>query len=99
MHLLIQVFFFVLICFGMTNILAYGSIFNRIRPKHHFFSCPMCIGFWVGVLLSFFPNLFFSFPIDGVTQFMSGSISSGTSYILCNLFNDDGLQIKIRREK
>ena len=44
--------FFILACFGMTQILVYGEIFDKIRPKHQFFHCPMCIGFWVGLLVT-----------------------------------------------
>jgi hypothetical protein len=50
--------FFVLVAYGMTQIIVYGSIFNKVRPaKERFwglaelFHCPMCMGFWVGVFL------------------------------------------------
>jgi len=37
---------FILACYGLTNILTYGKIFDKIRPKEHFFHCSMCVGFW-----------------------------------------------------
>jgi hypothetical protein len=88
-----------LVAFGMTNILVYGSIFDSIRPKHKFFHCAQCMGFWVGVFLFFlfwlsgvdlFPN-----PIVGAFAF--GCVSSGTSYVLCNLCDDNGVKVKFLR--
>ena len=47
--------YFVLAAYGLTQILVYGNIFNKVRPTEGWFgellSCPMCTGFWVGVLL------------------------------------------------
>lgn len=98
---------FILVCFGCTNILAYGSIFNAIRPKHKFFHCPMCIGFWVGVLFSFFLPLPIEYIIpswittdadvstfmkDGIALFAGGCLSSGTSYMLAMIIGDGGIQ-------
>ena len=49
---------FILCAYGLTQILVYGSIFDKIRPKKtwlngfgELFHCPMCMGFWVGALL------------------------------------------------
>ncbi len=86
---------FILGCFGLTQILAYGSIFDRVRPEHKFFHCPMCLGFWVGILI------FALFWLVGIQMFsdvylgsvLFGFISSGTSYVLCQLFGDDGINI------
>ena len=48
---------FVLTAYGMTFIVVYGKIFEDIRPKKDYakkwntlFHCPLCMGFWVGVL-------------------------------------------------
>lgn len=96
-----ELFCFILICFGCTNILAYGKIFNAIRPKYHFFHCPMCIGFWVGVFFSFFlkmPILISStewlniYMKDGFNAFACGCLSSGTSYILAMMIGDEGIR-------
>ena len=92
-----MIFLFVLICYGLTQILAHGKIFNKIRPKHYYFSCPMCMGFPVGIII------FLCFWFSGIKLFLNpylgsilfGFISSGTSYALCSLFGDNGLRINI----
>ena len=86
---------FILACYGMTMTLVYGRIFEKIRPKHHFFHCTMCTGFWVGIIVNFLlwllnKDIFNSIIIG---SFLSGCISSGTSYFLSKLVLDDGLRI------
>lgn len=83
---------FILACYGMTMIVVYGSIFNAIRPKHHFFHCCLCMGFWVGIANSFLMPTGFNF-------FTAGCISAGTSYLLSRLVNDDGILINLKKEK
>ena len=78
---------FILACYGMTMILVYGKIFDSVRPKHHFFHCTMCTGFYVGLFNWFLLNLPFNF-------FIAGCISSGTSYLLSRIVDDDGIAIK-----
>lgn len=88
--------FFILICYGLTQILVYGKILDQIRPKHHFFHCPMCVGFhvgWIVCLLSYHTNII-NFNINFVTAVLLGFLSSGTSYVLIMLFGDNGLNIK-----
>ena len=56
----------------------------------------MCIGFWVGVFL-FGINKWtelFSFEVSMANFLILGGLSSGTSYVLSMLFDDDGLKIK-----
>ena len=91
---------FILVAYGLTQILVYGSILNSIRPKEgslgELFQCPMCMGFWVGVFLcviSPFTPLF-TFEPNFVTPILLGCLSSGTSYILCQTFDDEGIKIK-----
>ena len=94
-----ELLYFVLASYGLTQILVYGNIFNKVRPTEGWFgellSCPMCTGFWVGVLL---------FGINGYTELFTyeynlanllilGWLSSGTSYILNVIFCDNGIQI------
>ena len=86
--------YFILCAYGLTQILVYGSVFRKIRPKHHFFHCPMCIGFWVGVFLvgiNRYTELF-TFDNNIVNYLLLGCLSSGTSYILCTLFGDNGVK-------
>ena len=75
--------YFILCAYGLTQILAFSKILEPIRPKHHFFHCPMCVGFWVGVFLwaiSPFTQLFI-FDSSIVTALILGCLSSGTSYV------------------
>jgi hypothetical protein len=97
-----ELIIFILVCYGLTQVLTIGSVFKSIRPKHEFFHCSMCMGFWVGVLIYFLMgfvgvNLFaFSSPIAlFFSCFLAGCLSSGTSYFLCKLIGDDGLNIHI----
>ena len=86
--------YFVLCAYGLTQILVYGTIFDKIRPKHHLFHCPMCVGFWAGVFLvgiNRYTELFI-FDNNIINYFLLGCLSSGTSYILCTLFGDNGVK-------
>lgn len=86
-----QLIFFILACFGATLILTYGRIFDYIRPRYHFFHCPMCIGFWVGACFGFFGiGIAVSFKL-----FMWACLASGTSYALCTIFDDTGIKVHI----
>jgi len=89
--------YFIFSAYGLTQLLIYGTIFNKIRPKNKFFHCPMCLGFHIGYILYFIFRLnniiLFEDFISGA--FLCGCISSGTSYILCRLFDDEGLKIRI----
>ena len=94
-----QLLYFILCAYGMTQILVYGKVFEPLRPPKEklggFFHCPMCLGFWVGVFL-FFLNPFtelFSFGMNLSNCFLLGCLSSGTSYMLCMLFDDNGLRV------
>ncbi len=87
---------FILACYGLTQVLVYGSIFNSIRPKHHFFHCPMCMGFWAGVivcLISPWTELF-TFETNLVNLLLCGWLSSGTRYALCMIIGDEGINVK-----
>ena len=95
---------FVLCAYGLTQIIVYGKVFNRIRPVNgklgELFNCPMCMGFHVGwflMLLSPFTELF-SFEVSVFNFFLLGWLSSGTSYILNMVFGDHGIQISTNTE-
>tara|TARA_Y100000592_G_C5479941_1_gene324730 strand:+ start:5885 stop:6229 length:345 start_codon:yes stop_codon:yes gene_type:complete len=93
-----EILYFILCSYGLTQILVYSKIFEKIRPRHYFFHCPMCVGFWVGallVLLNPFTELF-TFDVSVVNLFLMGWLSSGTSYALCMLISDGGLQYEYR---
>jgi hypothetical protein len=93
-----NILLFILICFGITKILTQGAIFNSIRPKHKFFHCPLCVSTWLGFLV--FLGFWFSgiklFPNIYLGTFFFGCISSGTSYILCYIIDDNGLNINLK---
>ena len=91
--------YFILAAYGLTQILVYGSIFNRIRPRKEtlggFFHCPMCIGFWVGIFLCGVNpwTELFTYELTVMNFLICGWISSGTSYILNMIFGDCGINI------
>jgi hypothetical protein len=81
---------FVLACYGATMIAVYGKIFDSIRPKATLFHCTMCLGFWVGVAFTFLLEVPFN-------AFIGGCISSGCSYFISRLVDDDGILIKVKK--
>ena len=93
--------YFILTAYGLTQILIFGTIFNKIRPSKQWlggfgklFHCPMCMGFWVGVFL-FGINRYtelFTFEYKMANLFILGWLSSGTSYILNMVFGDNGVK-------
>mgnify|MGYP000085365914 FL=1 len=93
--------YFVLAAFGLTQILVYGSIFDPIRPSSgklgQLFHCSMCLGFWVGAFLfgiNGYTELF-TFEYTFANLFILGWLSSGTSYVLSMIFCDNGIQIGV----
>lgn len=94
-----NVIIFILCCYGLTQILCYGKIFNSIRPKDgklgELFSCSMCTGFWVGLILWLLNPLtqLFIFDDNLFTGFLLGCLSSGTSYLLDKIVSDEGIKI------
>lgn len=90
---------FILACYGLTMILVYGKIFNKIRPKNGFFgdlfSCTLCTGFWVGIFVNFLMFLMNKNIYDGIIgNIICGFISSGTSYFLSKIVLDNGIRIE-----
>lgn len=99
---MLQLIYFILIAYGLTQILCYASILKQIRPTKgklgELFKCPMCMGFWVGLFLcgvSPYTELF-SFEQSFINFILLGCLSSGTSYILNMGVGDDGINIKIK---
>tara|TARA_B100000073_G_scaffold232267_1_gene194065 strand:- start:126 stop:428 length:303 start_codon:yes stop_codon:yes gene_type:complete len=94
-----ELIYFILSAYGLTQILVYGSILNSIRPKEgklgELFHCPMCMGFWSGIFL-FGINVFtelFTFEYNLANLLILGCLSSGTSYALNMVFGDEGIKI------
>ena len=94
---------FVLAAYGLTQILVYGTIFDKVRPTKgklgELFSCPMCLGFWVGVFLWGINRQteLFTFEYTVANLLILGCVSSGTSYMLNMIIGDCGLKIEQTR--
>ena len=96
--------YFLLIAHGLTQILVYGKIFDNIRPTEgrlgQLFSCSMCMGFWSGVFLwvtNDYTTLF-NYDFSVLTGFFLGCLSSGSSYIMSVLFDDEGIKVSKKVE-
>ena len=68
-----------LVVFGITNIVVVSNLFERFRklvyPVTTVFHCPMCLGFWVGGVLSYIwrsptGNIFFDAILGSVASWM-----------------------------
>ena len=99
-----QLITYILASYGLTLILLYGSIFNSIRPKEgklgELFKCPLCMGFWSGViilLISAWSGLF-NYEINLASLLTMGWLSAGTSYFLDMIVDDFGFKVT-RRNK
>ena len=102
---MVEILLFVLVAYGMTQILVYSDmpVIKKLRPHKasykgygKVFHCPMCMGFHVGwflMLLSPWTELF-TFEISLANALLLGCLSSATSYVLNMVFGDDGIQIK-----
>jgi len=96
----VELLYFILCSFGLTQILVYGSVFDSIRPKHHFFHCTMCIGFWVGAFLWSINDLteLFNFDYKIINMLLLGCLSSGSSYVLNTIFGDGGIKHEFKQQ-
>lgn len=95
-----KLIFFILICYGLTGVLAFSPLFDRVRPKRRFFHCPMCLGFWVGLVIFsiFWSCEWYLYPVYWIGLPLYGFLSSGTSYFLHMLVGDGGFRIERSRE-
>ena len=96
--------YFILTAYGLTQILVYGKIFDAIRPSKKilkgFFHCPMCIGFWAGTFLFGINGCteLFTFEYSLANLFILSWLASGTSYILTMIVTDNGFQMGVNKE-
>jgi hypothetical protein len=94
----VDLLYFILCAYGLTQIIVYGTIFDRIRPQQAvlggLFHCPMCMGFWIGIFLFGINDLteLFSFDYNYINAFLLGCLSSGTSYAFNMIFGDNGVK-------
>jgi fructose-specific phosphotransferase system IIC component len=98
----VDLIYFVLTAFGLTQILVYGKLFDGIRPSKKvwkgFFHCPMCVGFWVGAFL-FGVNRWtelFTFEYGLVNFFVLSWLASGTTYLLTMFLSDFGFRVEVK---
>lgn len=90
---MINLLLFIGACYGITNILVFGSIFegsrNLLRTNSKFFgdlvSCMMCTSFWVGALVSmtvYSPTLTSGFTNHPLNVFFDAAFASGVVWLL-----------------
>ena len=93
--------YFILASYGLTQLLVYAKVFDKIRPSAYLFHCPMCMGFHVGWLLWAINGQteLFNYDYSIVTAFILGCVSSAVSYIGNMVFGDQGINFKIWSEK
>ena len=92
---------FILASYGMTFLIVYASIFNKIRPRPDWlwgigklFHCALCMGFHVGWFL-FAINRWtelFTFDYTVANFLICGCVGSGTSFMLSMLIQDKGVR-------
>ena len=91
---------FTVIVYGLTQILVYGKIFDKIRPTQgwlgELLSCPMCTGFWVGVFLWYLSSYteLINFDESFITALLCGFAGSAAGYVPNILFDDNGIKIE-----
>ena len=97
--------YFALAAYGLTQILVYGKIFQDIRLSKEkfkgFFHCPMCVGFWSGSFLfgiNGFTELF-TFDYNLANFFILSWLSSGTSYLLDQFMGDFGFRLEVKKDE
>jgi hypothetical protein len=85
---------------GITFIIVYGKIFNKIRPTTGWlgklFSCTLCTGFWVGAFLCGINDYteLFSFEHTVANYLLCGGIGSTFSYAFDAVLGDNGFKIE-----
>jgi hypothetical protein len=81
-------FLFILLSYGITNIVIFGSIFewlrnfmNSISPTilGKLFSCPMCFSTWIGFILSY---------IFGLLNLYTPFLNYGVGIVFLRIFLD-----------
>jgi hypothetical protein len=83
----------------MTMIVVYGKILEKPRGMikslgipmlTYMLTCTMCMGMWIGFLMTQIIGTSFGW-------FVGGCISSGTSYLLSKIVNDEGIVVNFKK--
>jgi uncharacterized membrane protein len=100
--------YFILCAYGATQLILYGSLFDKIRPRKDslrgfgkLFHCALCVGFhvgWIFLLIGQSSSLW-TYEISLTNLFLLSCLSSGTSYILNRLVNDDGVAVYLNKNE
>ena len=97
-----ELVWFILASYGLTFLVVYASIFDKIRPSKEWlgglgklFHCPLCFGFHAGWFL-FVINRWtelFTFDYTLANFLICGCVGAGTSYLLSMIVGDEGIKI------
>ena len=92
-----QVFVWLIVCFGITNILVFSRLFEPFRdwlePRSKWLrvliSCVMCCGAWVGFAMhfAFSPTFECHVAPEIVSWFLDGMFASGGCWIINTVFS------------
>lgn len=89
-----EILIFILISYGITNIIVFGTIFDPLREflmklnpgiLGSLVTCMMCSSFWVGVVLSLFvvSPIGSIFSVSGLLlYFLTGCFTSGSVWLI-----------------
>ena len=95
-----ELFIFILICYGASNIMVFSSIFSKwrafwVKQSPNFFgelfTCMICLPFWWGVIISFLGLSPFNFEFDQnftmivIYSLLNGFLGSGGTWLLHTL--------------
>lgn len=92
---------------GATQIVCFSKLFRWLRAwlttdklywnLDSFFTCPLCVGFWVGVWFSFcFFLADWPLPCDDhplASQFIHGCAMALVAYVLAMVVGDEGIRV------
>tara|TARA_Y100000296_G_C5025378_1_gene181984 strand:- start:103 stop:399 length:297 start_codon:yes stop_codon:yes gene_type:complete len=89
--LLVDLLIWILVCYGLTNIVTESIIMEPVRKYSwkinkklgELLECPMCFGFWAGILVSLAwvsPTGFFG--TEWYHYILDGFIASGACWLL-----------------
>ena len=85
---------FALACYGLTFLIVYASVFNRIRPSKQWlwgFGKLFHSGWFLFVINTW--TELFTFDYTVANFFICGCVGAGTSYILSMIVGDEGIKI------